>query len=173
MRSNVPVSRCSRSEAANYFLVYANPHAIVYPKKRFVWRVCLFPTFLVIPTVVEAEGQIYWVSSTAYEWTGDRMASGEWPYYGAAACNFLPISTRVLVLDGSKAGGVFVVKDRIGRGSDFDIYLGDVNIANQYGRQFIRIQVLEGAANLDEFRAKNVGVSTWVWIKTLYGAHVK
>ena len=130
-------------------------------------------TFLVIPTVVEAEGQIYWVSSTAYEWTGDRMASGEWPYYGAAACNFLPIGTRVLVLDGSKAGGVFVVKDRIGRGSDFDIYLGDVNIANQYGRQFIRIQVLEGAAKLDEFRAKNVGVSTWVWIKTLYGAHVK
>lgn len=130
--------------------------------------------FTIFTESVSADGNdgVYWVSSTAYEETGNTMFNGEWPYYGAAACNFLPIGTRVLVLDGSKAGEVFVVKDRIGWGSDFDIYIGDVWSANQYGRQEIRIRVLGGASDLNEFKAKNVGVSTWMWIKALYGARI-
>ena len=35
---------------------------------------------------------------TAYEWTGERMANGEYPYYGACASNYFALGTVPLML---------------------------------------------------------------------------
>ena len=68
------------------------------------------------------------------------MANGKWVHDGAAAMNNVPFGSQWLVLDGTMAGRVFVVEDRIGSGSEFDIWIYDCNSAIQYGRQQIRIQ---------------------------------
>lgn len=72
---------------------------------------------------------------TAYEWTGERMANGEYPYYGAVACNSLPLGT-VIYIEGY---GTFVVKDRGGpsMGNNIiDIYLGDPDACIEFGRKY-------------------------------------
>ncbi|MGQ0680371.1 MAG: hypothetical protein ACT4OM_12080 [Actinomycetota bacterium] len=80
------------------------------------------------------------VSSTAYCLTG-TMASGRRVYHGAVAMNGTPIGSRYQVLDGPRAGETFVVEDRIGHGSGFDIaYPGDCRGANNYGRRTIAIR---------------------------------
>ena len=69
---------------------------------------------------------------TAYEWTGERMANGEWPYYGACASNYFALGT-VLYIDGY---GTFVVKDRGGPSMGYDvidIYLGDADACWEFG----------------------------------------
>ena len=58
------------------------------------------------------------LSSTAYTATGNHMANGEFPYEGAVACNLVPLGTKVYI----EGYGYFVVKDRIGHGSQLDIY---------------------------------------------------
>ncbi len=69
---------------------------------------------------------------TAYEWTGERMANGEYPYYGACACNSLPLGTQIYI-DGH---GYFTVCDRGGMADNvIDIYLGDYDACVQFGRQ--------------------------------------
>ncbi|MDQ4142598.1 MAG: hypothetical protein M3198_02465, partial [Actinomycetota bacterium] len=79
------------------------------------------------------------VTSTAYCLKG-RMASGKPPYEGAAAMNGVPLGAKFKVLDGPRAGEVFTIEDRIGRGSAFDIaYPGKCQHARQYGRRVIRI----------------------------------
>ena len=80
------------------------------------------------------------VSSTAYCLTG-TMASGRRVYPGAAAMNGTPLGSRYEVLDGPRAGETFVVEDRIGHGSAFDIaYPGDCRGAYSYGRRTISIK---------------------------------
>jgi hypothetical protein len=80
------------------------------------------------------------VSSTAYCLTG-TMASGRRVYRGAAAMNGTPLGSRYKVLDGPRAGETFVVEDRIGHGSAFDIaYPGDCGGAYGYGRRTISIR---------------------------------
>jgi 3D (Asp-Asp-Asp) domain-containing protein len=59
---------------------------------------------------------------TAYCWTGNRTASGAWPGPRSAATldRSIPFGTRLRV-----AGvGELIVDDRIGHGSDVDVYLG-------------------------------------------------
>lgn len=70
---------------------------------------------------------------TAYEWTGEPMANGEYPYYGACASNYFALGT-VLYIDGY---GTFTVCDR-GRMADnvIDIYLGDPDECDAFGRKF-------------------------------------
>ena len=80
------------------------------------------------------------VSSTAYCLTG-TMASGRRVYRGAVAMNGTPLGSRYQVLDGPRAGETFVVEDRIGYGSAFDIaYPGDCGGAYSYGRRTISIR---------------------------------
>ena len=69
---------------------------------------------------------------TAYEWTGERMANGEYPYYGACASNYFALGT-VLYIEGY---GTFTVKDRGGpsMGNNIiDIYLGDADACWEFG----------------------------------------
>jgi hypothetical protein len=80
------------------------------------------------------------VSSTAYCLTG-TMASGRRTYWGAAAMNGTPLGSTYQVLDGPRAGETFVIEDRIGYGSTFDIaYPGDCRGAYNYGRRTISIR---------------------------------
>lgn len=110
-------------------------------------RRLLLRPFAVIALVVSVSacfstdggGEIRSVSSTAYCLQG-VMANGEWVHDGAAAMNDVAFGSQWLVLDGTMAGRVFTVKDRIGSGSDFDIWIYDCNAAIRYGRQHIRIQ---------------------------------
>lgn len=69
---------------------------------------------------------------TAYEWTGERMVNGEYPYYGACASNYFALGT-VLYIEGY---GTFVVKDRGGPSMGYDIidiYLGDEDACWEFG----------------------------------------
>ncbi|MCW2545401.1 MAG: hypothetical protein JWM40_2953 [Frankiales bacterium] len=78
---------------------------------------------------------------TAYCWTGNRTASGSWPRIGMAAGNRWPLGTRLHV----SGLGQVVVTDRIGHGSDLDIYLGHDGCdqrARAFGRRHLRVQVM-------------------------------
>lgn len=114
----------------------------VRPRSRTVLRVLLVPGLVLMLTACfsgASGSEIRSVSSTAYCLQG-RMANGEWVHDGAAAMNNVPFGSQWQVLDGTMAGRVFTVKDRIGSGSEFDIWMYDCNAAIRYGRQQIRIQ---------------------------------
>lgn len=69
---------------------------------------------------------------TAYEWTGEPMANGEYPYYGVCASNYFPLGTT-LYIDGY---GTFIVKDMGGSTMGYDvidIYLGDADVCWEFG----------------------------------------
>ena len=69
---------------------------------------------------------------TAYEWTGNPMYNGEYPYYGVCASNKFPIGT-VLYIEGL---GTFTVCDRGGMADNvIDIYLGDPDECIEFGRR--------------------------------------
>lgn len=69
---------------------------------------------------------------TAYESTGNPMANGEYPYYGAVASNYFALGTVIYI----ENFGTFVVCDRGGMASNvIDIYLGDYDSCIQFGRQ--------------------------------------
>lgn len=78
---------------------------------------------------------------TMYCWTGNRTSSGVWPQVGMAAGNRWPFGTRIRV----PGRGVVVVTDRIGHGSDLDLYGGREGCqerAIRFGRQRLPVQVL-------------------------------
>ncbi len=92
------------------------------------------------PEAARAAAPARRVTSTAYCHTG-AMASGRPTYAGAAAMNGAPLGSRYQVLTGPRAGETFVVEDRIGGGSEFDIaYPGDCPGARMYGRRVISIR---------------------------------
>jgi 3D (Asp-Asp-Asp) domain-containing protein len=77
------------------------------------------------------------VSSTAYCLTG-VMANGQRVFRGAVAMNGVPLGSRWRVVE---TGEVFVVADRIGHGSGFDIAMpGDCDGARRYGRRTITVE---------------------------------
>lgn len=78
------------------------------------------------------------LSSTAYTYTGHNMANGEKPYEGAVACNLVPIGTKLYI----EGYGYYVVKDRIGHGSQLDIFMETENECNQYGRRTIKVYIV-------------------------------
>lgn len=79
---------------------------------------------------------------TAYCATGHRTASGMWPRIGMAAGNRWPFGT-VLRIAGL---GQVVVEDRIGWGSDVDLYYGDgadcASRASEFGRRRLLVTVV-------------------------------
>lgn len=91
------------------------------------------------PPVVEPEDErAGWRSLgvwdiTAYTWTGNRCANGEYPYEGVCAVNGLPFGT-VIYVDG---WGYLTVADRGGMDGwyDVDIYLDSEAACWEYGRR--------------------------------------
>jgi 3D (Asp-Asp-Asp) domain-containing protein len=78
------------------------------------------------------------LSSTAYTHTGNNMANGEKPYEGAVACNLVPIGTKIYI----EGYGYFVVKDRIGHGSQLDIFMDTYDECIQFGRRTLQVYVV-------------------------------
>lgn len=92
---------------------------------------------------VQESGLIYvgTYEITAYEWTGNPCANGNYPTEGyTVACNDLPFGTRVYI-DGV---GERVVEDTGGGGYGWmDIYMGDVDACYEWGRQYREVWVVE------------------------------
>lgn len=76
---------------------------------------------------------------SAYTATGNPMANGEYPYWGAVANNDLPLGTRVKI-----NGCYFTVTDRMAAGYSgvFDIYMPSYSDAINWGRQNLVVEVL-------------------------------
>lgn len=88
------------------------------------------------PATEPSHGEQRTVNSTAY-CGGGTTASGEAAYDGGAAMNGVPLGSRWRVLE---TGAVYTVNDRIGSGSDFDIYFSSCGSANAYGRRTVTIE---------------------------------
>lgn len=78
------------------------------------------------------------LSVTCYTATGHRTASGVWPRVGMAAGNRWPLGTRLRV----ERVGVVVVTDRIGHGSDLDLFRTSRSACVRFGRQALRVSVV-------------------------------
>ena len=76
---------------------------------------------------------------SAYTYTGNVMANGEYPHVGAVASDDLPLGTKVLV-----NGHEYIVKDRFGGGytDRLDIFMDSYNEAVEFGRQWLMVKVL-------------------------------
>lgn len=77
---------------------------------------------------------------TAYTHTGYRTASGKWPVHGMVASNLVPLGTRVRI--GNL--GIFTVEDRVGGGTDYDIFLETRSECIRFGRKHLAVEVLGG-----------------------------
>lgn len=78
---------------------------------------------------------------TAYEWTGNPCANGNYPTEGyTVACNSLPLGTRIYI----EGYGEYTVEDR-GDMSDniIDIYLGDYDTCIQFGVRGANVYIVE------------------------------
>jgi len=77
---------------------------------------------------------------TAYTWTGNPCANGEYPYEGLCAVNGLPFGT-VIYVDG---WGYLTVADRGGMAGwyDVDIYLDSEAACWEYGRRAREVWVV-------------------------------
>jgi 3D (Asp-Asp-Asp) domain-containing protein len=88
------------------------------------------------------------VSATAYDScsSGSTMADGRTVHVGAVANNFLPLGTKIRMsrgvpeLNGRRD---FVVEDRIGSGSQLDIWMPGCSKAIQFGRETVTFRVQE------------------------------
>lgn len=85
-----------------------------------------------------ASGTPLSLSVTCYVATGDRTASGKTPQAGMAASNAYPFGTRLLI----KGYGVVTVEDRIGHGSDLDLFMDDLAGCRRFGRQQLAVEVV-------------------------------
>lgn len=78
---------------------------------------------------------------TMYCPTGNRTASGKVPSRGMVATisRSIPFGTRIYI-DGL---GEFTVEDRIGHGSEFDIFTPSCGEARRFGRKHLRVTILD------------------------------
>lgn len=79
---------------------------------------------------------------TAYEWTGNPCANGNYPEVGyTVACNSLPLGTTVYI----EGVGYRVVEDRGAEwhGSNWlDLYLGDVDSCYAWGVRSVEVYIV-------------------------------
>lgn len=75
---------------------------------------------------------------TAYTNTGSPTSSGVWPRYGMVASNHWRFGTRLLI----EGLGIFTVTDRVGHGTDIDVFLPTRYDCIRFGRQYRRVQVI-------------------------------
>lgn len=78
---------------------------------------------------------------TAYAWTGNTCANGEYPVVGySCASNYYPLGTRLYI----EGIGERVVTDTGGMSSNVvDVYMGDEETCIQFGRQTANVYVIE------------------------------
>lgn len=90
-----------------------------------------------IPDSTSNTGSIFQL--TAYTWTGNPMANGQYPYVGACASNYFPLGT-VLYIEGY---GTYTVCDRGGMANNvIDIYMETYEECIQFGRRSALVTVI-------------------------------
>ena len=80
------------------------------------------------------------LSTTSYCQSG-TTADGQQTHFGEIAMNGIPFGTRVELLGGMFAGNVFTVEDRIGWGSELDVFQSSCSAAWNYGREQIPVLI--------------------------------
>jgi 3D (Asp-Asp-Asp) domain-containing protein len=80
------------------------------------------------------------VVSTAYCLSG-VMADGSTVRAGSVAHNGLPLGTHVTISPPFAGRRRFTVRDRIGWGTQLDLWTGSCAFANQWGRRTVRLRV--------------------------------
>ena len=103
---------------------------------------------LLAPTIIpvgfplrHVEPPVQSVSSTSYCQSG-VMADGQQTFVGAVAGNMWPLGTHLFILSGSHKGEIVQVLDRIGWGSQLDLFTWSCKQAWQYGRQQILVEAI-------------------------------
>jgi 3D (Asp-Asp-Asp) domain-containing protein len=90
------------------------------------------------------EGMTYYANMelTAYVWTGNPCADGVYPAEGyTAACNDPALWHKWVYIDGV---GLRYIHDTGGMASNvIDIYVKDIDVATQFGRQVADVYILE------------------------------
>lgn len=81
------------------------------------------------------------LDSTSYCQAG-IMADGQETYWGAAAGNEWPFGTRLRILTGRLAGTVVTIADRIGWGSQLDVFSPSCAWSWAYGREAILAEIV-------------------------------
>lgn len=78
---------------------------------------------------------------TAYEWTGNPCANGNYPSCGyTVASNTIPLRSRIYI----EGYGEYVVEDRGGMaGNVIDVYMGDYDFCIQFGRRTANVYLIE------------------------------
>lgn len=104
--------------------------------------VAMWAAAIAILWAFDAVAVPYRASSTAYSLcsSGTVMADGTRVRAGSVASNRHALGTRVEVLDGPAAGR-YTVRDRIGRGSELDIWMASCSGAIAYGRRVVGVRV--------------------------------
>lgn len=100
-------------------------------------------TYLALTERADARPADWRASSTSYCLRG-RMADGTIVRPRSAASNRHPLGTRLrLVGAQSGPGGLrrYVVRDRIGHGSELDLWHGSCATARRYGRRVVRYRI--------------------------------
>lgn len=82
-------------------------------------------------------GSVRRLEVTCYLATGHRTASGVWPREGMAASNLFRFGTRVVV----PGLGEVVVTDRVGWGSDLDVFMDSRSRCLSFGRRRLEVVV--------------------------------
>jgi 3D (Asp-Asp-Asp) domain-containing protein len=84
----------------------------------------------------------HWVAvvSTAY-CLGGTMADGTGVRAGSVASNDFPLGTRITVSPAFFGRRRFVVRDRIGWGTELDFWTGSCATARVWGRRAVRLRV--------------------------------
>jgi 3D (Asp-Asp-Asp) domain-containing protein len=80
-------------------------------------------------------------NATAYCLRG-RMANGEPVHWGAVAMNALPLGTRIRVERPIAGRRRFTVKDRIGYGTELDVWRSSCAAAIGFGRRTVAYRVI-------------------------------
>jgi len=90
-------------------------------------------------------GQHYTVDSTGYDAcsSGSIMATGVHTYFGAVANNFLPLYTWIKMDRSINGKTIFRVMDRIGSGSQLDVWFPGCTQAISWGRREVGFTVIE------------------------------
>lgn len=87
-------------------------------------------------------------SSTSYcpASSGQVMADGSHVRLGSAASNRHPLGTRLRLIGVRFLGRrTFVVRDRIGSGSDLDLWSPSCSASRRWGRRRVRYRLLEAS----------------------------
>lgn len=110
---------------------------IRHPKPAVAIPLYLLAIVLCIPAVAEGRPADWGASTTAYCLQG-RMADGTFVRSRSAASNRHPLGTRIR-LTGRQAGPggyrKYVVRDRIGHGTELDLWTGSCGEAIRFGRR--------------------------------------